>query len=241
MNFSDYIVITGELEGFTKEHKKLIERGIDAAKNKDCKCVVVINDINKQQMLCTPKEKDFYIKQCGINEIYHNVDIEGAKELFNETDECPNTKKINEDQINFLKEGKIEQFNKLSGHSYLMLGNVTLGKQVGRTLDTPTANLKLSKNKIIPKNGVYGAIVDIDKYHKMALTNIGKRPTVDNFEYDTIETFIINFNKNVYDKEMFLFCHYFIRDTIKFENVDQLKKQIEDDRQIIIPKLESIY
>lgn len=80
-------------------------------------------------------------------------------------------------------EGRLDDANKILGHTYKMFGEVVHGKALGRTVGMPTANLKVAANKIMPNSGVYATMSIIDKVLVKGLTNIGKRPSVDNNDY----------------------------------------------------------
>ena len=139
-----------------------------------------------------------------------------------------------------LEEGSLERANRLLGHVFTMTGEVAHGKALGRTVGMPTANLAVPGNKLIPKFGVYATLSEIDQVNVQGLTNIGKRPSVDNYNYMTIETFLLDFSKDIYGKKLSLEVHSFIRGTLKFNNLEEVKKQVEKDIKSIRDYLNSI-
>lgn len=137
-------------------------------------------------------------------------------------------------------EGLLDRANKFLGHTFTMLGEVAHGKALGRTVGMPTANLAVPKNKLIPNNGVYATLSEIDEKIVQGLTNIGQRPSVDDHSYVTIETFLLDFNQNIYGKKIALEVHSYIRGVHKFNNLDEVKKQVEKDIESIRAYLNSI-
>lgn len=136
--------------------------------------------------------------------------------------------------------GSVEKANRLLGHAFTMFGEVAHGKALGRTVGMPTANLAVPSNKLIPGNGVYATLSEIDGAIVQGLTNIGQRPSVDNNSYITIETFLLDFSKDIYGKKIILEVHSFIRGVHKFNNLDEVKKQVEKDIESIRAYLDKI-
>ena len=127
-----------------------------------------------------------------------------------------------------LEQGDLKQVNRLLGHPMILTGTVLSGKQLGRTIGVPTANLLMSPGLIVPKFGVYATKVVADGKEYLAVTNIGTRPTV-NGEGVTVEAHLLDFAGDLYGKEIAVaFCD-FLRPEQKFENLDALKTQITAD------------
>ena len=78
-------------------------------------------------------------------------------------------------------------------------------------------------------HGVYGTLSDIDGHIVKGLTNIGKRPSDDNFDYVSIETFLLDFAQDLYDKTITLEIHVHIRGVIKFNSLEEVKQQVDRD------------
>ena len=115
---------------------------------------------------------------------------------------------------------------------YTLKGKVVHGKALGRTVGKPTANLKAEKDALIPPGGVYATIGIIDGKRYRAVTNVGTRPSVDNDNRVTIETFFLELNEDLYGKEIILEFLGFIRPTQKFDNLEQVSAQIQKDIEV---------
>lgn len=124
------------------------------------------------------------------------------------------------------------QNNKNRMPIYTLTGTVVHGKALGRTVGKPTANLKAEKDSVIPPSGVYATIGIIDGKRYRAVTNVGTRPSVDNDNRVTIETFFLDLNEDLYEKEITLEFRGFIRPTMKFENLEQVSVQIQKDIEV---------
>ncbi|HWQ98713.1 MAG TPA: riboflavin kinase [Clostridia bacterium] len=128
-----------------------------------------------------------------------------------------------------LAAGRLEHATALLGHPYLFMGTVMHGKARGRLVGMPTANLGYKPYKQLPVHGVYGTLSDIDGHIVKGLTNIGKRPSDDNFDYVSIETFLLDFAQDLYDKTITLEIHVHIRGVIKFNSLEEVKQQVDRD------------
>ncbi|MGI6719143.1 MAG: bifunctional riboflavin kinase/FAD synthetase [Bacteroidales bacterium] len=134
----------------------------------------------------------------------------------------------------FLEKGMIENANEMLGYSYSVFGQVTYGKQLGRTIGFPTANIFLeNKLKIIAANGVYACIVRFYGVNYYGMCNIGTRPTVNGKDL-SIEVNIFDFDKEIYGKNISIYFKARIRDEIKFNNLEELKIQLTKDKQAVI-------
>lgn len=130
---------------------------------------------------------------------------------------------------NALLEGNMELANKYLGYEYSLSGKVNKGKQLGRTIGFPTANLKIEEDyKLIPQDGVYVVQSTINKKLVKGIMNIGNNPTVDG-KNKSIEVHYFDFNEDLYHKKVSVSILHRIRSEQKFENVSQLKKQLELD------------
>ncbi|WP_298118239.1 bifunctional riboflavin kinase/FAD synthetase [Flavobacterium sp.] len=128
-------------------------------------------------------------------------------------------------------DGNITLANNYLGYNYSFSGTVVKGKQLGRTIGFPTANINIDEEyKLIPKNGVYIVKSLISGNNFYGMMNIGTRPTVNGLN-QTIEVFFIDFDSNLYDQKITIEILDFIRDEQKFDSLESLKKQIEIDKQ----------
>ncbi len=124
-----------------------------------------------------------------------------------------------------LEAGETERANAFLGHPHILTGTVVPGKQLGRTIGIPTANLTLPAGVAVPKFGVYACRVHFDGEVRLAVTNIGTRPTVAG-ENITVEPWILDFDGDLYGREITLEFHHFLRPETKFPNLEALKAEI---------------
>jgi riboflavin kinase/FMN adenylyltransferase len=131
-----------------------------------------------------------------------------------------------------LLDGDVKGASELLGYKYLLHGVVVSGKQLGRTIGFPTANMELYEPlKMVPANGVYLVDVHVLGRDYKGICNIGNRPTVGENQSRTIETHILNFDEDIYGLEMSIEFVAKIRDERKFASMDQLKEQITKDKE----------
>jgi len=126
----------------------------------------------------------------------------------------------------------MEQVNLFLGHPYFLTGTVVKGRQLGRTIGIPTANILLPPELAIPKLGVYACKADVDGKLYAAVTNIGSRPTVDGHQVRA-ESWLLDFEGDLYGKRLTLAFHHFLRPEQKFGSLDELKAQILQDAQLV--------
>ena len=137
-----------------------------------------------------------------------------------------------------LKEGAIKEANQFLGYPFMLNGTVIKGKGLGKTIQFPTANLKIEEPyKLIPKKGVYLVQALIENESVFGMLNIGTNPTVSSANTLSIEVFFFNFNKNLYDTELRIQLLDRIRDEIKFTDLEALKTQLERDQQTAQTKI----
>jgi len=128
-----------------------------------------------------------------------------------------------------LKNGEIEVATQLLGYQYCIAGRVVEGKQIGRTLGFPTANILCDDpDKLIPANGIYAVKVEIDGQLWKGALSIGNRPTFDNGAR-SIEVHILEFDENIYGKNLRIFFHQYLRPELKFHSAEALVVQMQKD------------
>ena len=129
-----------------------------------------------------------------------------------------------------LKKGDMERATAFLGHPHVLTDVVRYGYKLGRTLDAPTINMRFAPGVLVPAFGVYATKSYLDDgIEKISVTNIGIRPTVDNSENITAETHILNFQRNLYGHQVRIEFYKLLRPEIKFNNVEELKAQINKD------------
>lgn len=127
-----------------------------------------------------------------------------------------------------LTKGLITKANHLLGRNYTMVGEVIKGKQVGSKLGFPTANIKFNSSLCLPKPGVYITKTYIEDKVYLSVTNVGFNPTFNQKNYN-IETYIFDFNYDIYDKEIKIEFLKHIRDEFRFPSIEALCKQMDED------------
>jgi riboflavin kinase/FMN adenylyltransferase len=132
--------------------------------------------------------------------------------------------------------GDITNANRFLGYMFSITGAVVEGKGIGRNIGFPTANIQLTDpNKIIPGNGVYAVYAQVDNSLNIkGMMNIGYRPTFTKNNYEKgIEVHLIDFNDNLYNKKIKILFLARVRDEKKFNSAEELKMQLEKDRNVI--------
>lgn len=146
-------------------------------------------------------------------------------------------KKITEDardiSSTFVREeiikGNIEKANHLLGYRYFVTDVVKHGNQIGRTIGIPTINQVPPKDKLLPPNGVYITEVFIDDNRYRGITNVGCKPTIEGENPIGVETHLLEFKEDVYDKLVTVEFLCRVREERKFTSIDALKEQMQND------------
>ncbi|GHT75750.1 riboflavin biosynthesis protein [Bacteroidia bacterium] len=133
---------------------------------------------------------------------------------------------------NLLSEGKIREANENLCYRYGLQGKVIRGNQLGRTIGFPTANLELAeKDKMLPKDGVYSVLVETEDKNYCGMAYIGQRPTVLPEGGKRVEVNIFDFSDDIYGNDLRIELIDFIRPEIRFDNLEDLRRQLEKDKQ----------
>ena len=165
------------------------------------------------------KQYDFKVEQISVQEI-NDISVSSTKIR------------------NALMEGDMALSNEYLGYEYFLTGNIIQGKQLGRTIGFPTANLKIDENyKLIPKNGVYIVESLIDGKTIFGMMNIGFNPTI-NGKKQSIEIHYFDFNSDLYNQKIKVSILQRIRSEQKFESVDLLKEQLKKDKKTALSFLQ---
>lgn len=166
---------------------------------------------NIDDLIAFGKQHDFEVEQISVQEI-DAVSISSTKIR------------------NALMEGNMALANEYLGYEYFLTGTIVRGKQLGRTIDFPTANLQMEENyKLIPRNGVYVVKSTINQKTVFGMMNIGLNPTVAG-ENLAIEIHFFDFDEELYDQKISVSLLEYLRPEQKFESVAFLKQQLEKDR-----------
>ncbi|MBL6594098.1 MAG: bifunctional riboflavin kinase/FAD synthetase [Flavobacteriales bacterium] len=131
-----------------------------------------------------------------------------------------------------IEKGNIHLVNDYCGHFYEFSGEVVRGNGIGKTIGTPTANIKLNSNeKIIPLDGVYAVVCQIKDANYKGIMNIGFKPTVDEGQKRTVEIHLFDYEKDIYGQDLRTKVIERIRDEVKFNSLKELKSQILKDNE----------
>ena len=128
-----------------------------------------------------------------------------------------------------IAKGNIAKANQLLGYEYLIKSSIIHGNQIGRTIGIPTINMQISEDKLLPPNGVYVSRVTIADKEYLGVTNVGSKPTVSDTGQIGVETHIIDFSEDVYDMLIAVSFLKFIRPEMKFNSIEELQKQMQND------------
>lgn len=129
-----------------------------------------------------------------------------------------------------LMEGRVHDAERMLGYAYSLTGSVVSGHQVGRRLGFPTANLSVCDGKLIPACGVYAVWVCLqDDVRVPGMLNIGVRPTLDNGDERSIEVNLLDFEGDLYGRQLTLQFVERLRDEHRFLNTEELRHQLEVD------------
>jgi len=129
-----------------------------------------------------------------------------------------------------LAQGRIEKANRLLGDPYFVRGEVVHGNALGRTIGMPTANLLPGEQKLLPVYGVYATRVEVEGKTYGGVTNVGVKPTI-GADRANVETTLLDFEGNLYGKQMTVYFLDFLRPEQRFDSLDELKAQILRDKE----------
>ena len=127
-----------------------------------------------------------------------------------------------------IENGDVETAAQFLGHAHTLSGEVVHGRQLGRTIGVPTANVAIPAVVVVPKHGVYATTCIFGGKTYVAVTNVGNRPTVNGHEVRA-ESWILDFDGDLYGQHITLLFHKFLRPEQKFDSLDELRTQIQLD------------
>ncbi len=223
--------------------KLLQEMGVD---------IVYMHHFNSEFMSKSPREfAEFLVNDlnaCAVSVGYDyrfgykaEGDVDTLRELGLElgfevvvTDEmCDGNEPIKSTTIRgYICSGEIEKANEMLGRSFSVMGKVVEGRQNGRKMGVPTANVEVSPHCILPDAGVYMGYTVVGDRRLKSVINVGNNPTF-NADKTTVESHILNFSDDIYGKVIEVEFVSRIRGEIKFSGMDELKKQIEKDIEAV--------
>ncbi|MFR4997163.1 MAG: bifunctional riboflavin kinase/FAD synthetase [Clostridium paraputrificum] len=172
----------------------------------------------------------FGYKNIGNIEMLKELSTKYGYELYvmepcNYEDEVISSTRIRNELFN----GNVDKAMKMLNRPYIIKGKVVHGKKLGRTIGFPTANLDYSKEILIPSKGVYYTNVEWQGKIYKGITSVGNNPTVNGNKL-TIETYILDFNNDLYGHNIKVYFIKKIRDEKKFNSIDDLVIQLKKDK-----------
>lgn len=132
-----------------------------------------------------------------------------------------------------LEQGNMETAARFLGHPHFLTGTVVKGRQLGRTIGIPTANLAFPEDLALPKLGVYACTAEVDGNIYPCVTNVGSRPTV-NGHHITVESWLLDFDGDLYGKTMTVRFYKFLRPERKFSDLNELRQEILKNREEVL-------
>ena len=135
--------------------------------------------------------------------------------------------------VECVKNGDFLSAYELLGHPFAMDGTIISGNHIGRILNTPTANLGYSDEYVLPKIGVYSGHMIVRGKMIGAMINVGHNPTVNYSKPVSIESYLFNFNGQIYGERVSLIFEQYIRGERNFKNADNLMLQLEQDKAMV--------
>lgn len=167
---------------------------------------------NIDDLIAYGKEYGFEVEQISVQEI-NDISVSSTKIRH------------------ALLEGDMALANEYLGYNYFLTGSIVKGKQLGRTIGFPTANLKIDENyKLIPQNGVYIVKSIIDEQIVFGMMNIGFNPTVDG-QKQSIEIYYFDFSADLYNQKISVSVLHRLRSEQKFDSLEFLKAQLQKDKK----------
>ena len=130
---------------------------------------------------------------------------------------------------NRVESGDLVLAEKLMGMPYMVVGKVVQGRQIGRTLGFPTVNILPGEGKLLPPNGVYYSSVRYNGRSYRAISNVGCKPTVTDEHIMGVESYLYDFDRNIYGENIEVYLHEFRRPEQRFQDIESLKNQLEQD------------
>ena len=125
--------------------------------------------------------------------------------------------------------GNVELAGVLLGYPFFISGKVISGKQLGRQMGIPTANQLPDTKKLLPPNGVYASRVLLEGEWYYGMTNIGVRPTVEHTNQKNVETYLFDYQGDLYGKELTVQLLHYERPEVRFDSAEELKQQLYSD------------
>lgn len=229
----------------TKEEKRILfERmGIDvliefpltfetATMSPECFAEQILSEQMKAKFIAAGTDLSFGAKGAGNAELLRKLGRKLGFTVKTIEKVCIQGMEVNSTYIRKqLKEGNMQPVRDFLGVPYTVLGTVVHGNRIGRTLGFPTVNLLPQKNKLLPPNGVYYSEVLFKGQKYRAISNIGYKPTVTEEKVMGVESYLYDFDEEIYDETIEVHLYGFKRPEQKFESLEGLRQQLGKDIQ----------
>lgn len=182
------------------------------------------------RFIAVGKDFRFGYKRQGSVELLHKMADEGLFQVMIIEKEMDGGKIVSSTGIReLLKNGNMEDVNRLLGYNYRIENKIIKGNQLGRTWGIPTINMEADERKLLPPNGVYFSIAEIEQRKYYGITNIGNKPTIGDGYVKGIETYLYACNEDLYNKPARVSLHHFHRQEKQFGSFDNLVAQLKRD------------
>lgn len=203
----------------------------------------------KEFASCSPEEfiEECLVKQLGVASVYVGEDFRFGKDRSGNVEllkllgkeygfdvyALPKKERhgnvVSSTLIRDMLNTQFHVANELLGNPYFVYGEVVHGNHLGRTIGFPTMNQRISEQKLTPAFGVYASRVFINGAYYNAISNLGRKPTIEGEHTVGLETYILDFEGDLYGEKIQVELLFFIRPEEKFSDVDALKAQIQKD------------
>lgn len=208
----------------------------------------------KQFAACPPEEfvEQYLLRQLGVRSIYVGADfhfgcgrrgnvalLQALGEQYHFEVNVINRKTlhgkvISSTLVRDMLESHLQIANEMLGNPYFVYAPVVHGKHLGHTIGFPTINQPISTQKLIPACGVYASRVLIDGDCFPAISNLGMKPTIEGKRQVGLETHILNYQGNLYDRVLHTELLYYIRPEERFSGIEELREQIQNDIRVML-------
>lgn len=223
---------------------------IDMIASHDVDYCIVINFSSRFANVTSEEFIEEYIIKNNVKEVIAGFDFtfgkfgKGNMTVLNEVDSFNTTivgkQELDDEKISTtairdaLQSGELQKANEELGYLYKIKGTIVQGEKRGRTIGFPTANVHPSDDYLLPKKGVYAVSMEIGTEQKLyrGVANVGVKPTFhDPAKAEVvIEVNIFDFDENIYGERVVVYWHHFLRPEIKFDGIDPLVGQMNDDK-----------
>lgn len=191
------------------------------------------------RLIAAGTDLSFGAKGAGNAQLLQEVGAEMGFTVKTIEKVCIGNQEVNSTYIReLLRNGDMQTVQQFLGTPYTLMGKVVHGNRIGRTIGFPTVNLLPEENKLLPPNGVYYSQVLVKGQKYYAISNVGYKPTVTEERILGVESYLYDFDKEIYEEAVEVYLYEFKRGEQRFDSLEalkeQLKRDIEDGRVKIV-------